>query len=214
MRSAPTISNISEESLDAISRELANSDDRLRRVYETYGPPPLWDREPTFPTLIHIILEQQVSLASALAAFNKLKETVGEITPENILSLSDDEMKAVYFSRQKTAYVRELSKAVLKGSMELESLKTLDDDGVRTELTKIKGIGRWTSDIFLLMALLRPDVMPVGDIALHQAWKELAGLDSRPSSEQFTSIAVQWTPYRSVAARLLWHFYLSERSRS
>lgn len=214
MRSEATIKNISEGNLDAISRELADSDVSLRRVFETYGPPPLWDREPTFATLIHIILEQQVSLASALAAFSKLRETVGKITPQNILSLSDEEMKAAYFSRQKAVYARELSKAVLNGSLDLECLVTLDDDGVRTELTKIKGIGRWTSDIFLLMALLRPDVMPVGDLALHQAWKELGSLDERPSSEQFTAIAERWAPYRSVAARLLWHFYLSERSRS
>lgn len=214
MRSAPTTSNISEQNLDGISRELADADDRLRRVYEIYGPPPLWDREPTFPTLIHIILEQQVSLASALAAFNKLKEAVVEITPENILELSDEQMKGAYFSRQKVKYARELSWAVSEGSLVLEKLGMLNDDEVRGELMKVKGIGRWTSDIFLLMALLRADVMPVGDIALHQAWKELASLEARPSSEHFTSIAERWAPYRSVAARLLWHFYLSERGRS
>lgn len=213
MTSAPTISNITEENLDRLCRELADRDEYLARVYDLYGSPPLWAREPSFPTLIHIILEQQVSLASALAAFNKLKKAVGAITPENILSLSDEEMKEAYFSRQKTVYARALSRAVLERALVLERLGILSDEEVRGELMKVKGIGRWTSDIFLLMALLRPDVMPVGDIALHQAWKDLAGLARRPVAEEFIALAARWTPYRSVAARLLWHFYLSERSK-
>lgn len=213
MSSGATIAKISASDLDPICAEIAAQDPVIGKAYEMYGPPPLWDRQPTFETLIHIILEQQVSLASAKAAFDKLSETVGEITPENVLALSDEEMKAAYFSRQKALYARELSNAVLERTLVLEELHSLSDKDVRKSLMKVKGIGRWTSDIFLLMCLLRPDVMPVGDIALHQAWKELAGLEKRPSSEEFHTIAERWKPYRSVAARLLWHFYLSERNR-
>lgn len=214
MTAKPTIDKISGENLNSICRELASSDGHLARAYQHYGAPPLWAREPSFATLIHIILEQQVSLASAKAAFGKLSETVGEITPENILALSDEEMKAAYFSRQKAVYARELSTAVLEQDLKLEELHELSDEEVRARLTSVKGIGRWTSDIFLLMCLLRPDVMPVGDIALHQAWKDLKGLETRPTSAEFPSIAERWRPFRSVAARLLWHFYLSERGRS
>jgi len=212
MRSLSTIPRVTEENLDPICRELAGMDEYLARIYEQYGAPPLWHRPPTFPTLIHIILEQQVSLASALAAFNKLKATIGDVTPENVLSLSDEEMKAAYLSRQKALYARELARTILEGRLDLASLSDLEDDDVRTELTKIKGIGRWTSDIFLLMCLLRPDVMPIGDIALYTSWKEVTENETRPGADEFTGIAQKWRPYRSVAARLLWHFYLSERS--
>lgn len=212
MRSVSTISTVSEENLDAICRELAGADGHLAKIYEKYGAPPLWRRPPTFPTLIHIILEQQVSLASALAAFNKLKETIGDVTPENVLSLSDEEMKSAYFSRQKALYARELAAAVIERRLDLASLSEFPDEDVRSELMKIKGIGRWTSDIFLLMCLLRPDVMPVGDIALYTSWKEVTRAESSPGAKEFTGIAQEWRPYRSVAARLLWHFYLSQRS--
>lgn len=214
MNTAPTINRITEQNLDPICRELASSDGRLARAYKTYGPPPLWDREPTFASLVHIILEQQVSLASAKAAFDNLVDAVGEVTPEAVLSLSDEQMKAACVSRQKAVYVRELSQAIIDRRLVPENLYSLGDREVRERLTAVKGIGRWTSDIFLLMCLLRPDVMPVGDIALHQAWKDLAGLERRPRSDEFASTANRWRPYRSVAARLLWHFYLSERGRA
>jgi DNA-3-methyladenine glycosylase II len=128
-----------------------------------------------------------------------------------VLTLSDEEMKKVGFSRQKTAYARHLAEAVLNGRLDLNALHTLADDDVRQELTKLKGIGAWTSDIYLLMALLRPDVMPPGDIALHAAWHKLSG-QPLPSSDEFIAVAERWRPFRSVAARMLWHYYLSERA--
>jgi DNA-3-methyladenine glycosylase II len=183
----------------------------LTFIYETYGAPPLWKRDASFATLVHIILEQQVSLASALAAFNKLKEKLGAVTPEGVLSLSDEELKSAYFSRQKTVYARELARAILDGNLDLQRLETLPDDQVKHELKKIKGVGDWTADIYLLMALLRPDVMPKGDLALHVAWQRLKKAASRPNADEFLRMAERWTPLRAVAARLLWHFYLSER---
>lgn len=200
---------LDEKKLVTACEKLAETDTDLAFIFENYGTPPLWKRGANFATLVHIILEQQVSLASALSAFNKLSEKTGEITPENILKLSDEELKACYFSRQKTVYVRELAKAILSGELNLESLENLSDANAKTELKKIKGIGDWTADIYLLMAMLRADVMPKGDLALHVAWKKLKKLEHAPNSDEFQIIAERWKPFRAVAARLLWHFYLS-----
>lgn len=202
---------LTKRTLANASRTLAAQHKELSIVYEAYGTPPLWDRAPGFATLLHIILEQQVSLASAKACFDKLTARVGDVSPESVLTLTDAELKQVGFSRQKTAYARHLAEAVLKAHLDLDILHLRPDDEVRGELTKLKGIGAWTSDIYLLMALLRPDVMPRGDIALHAAWHKLSGL-SRPTSNEFMDIAERWRPFRSVAARLLWHFYLSEKA--
>ena len=199
-------------SLKSASKSLAESDPHLAVVVERYGPPPLWDREPGFATLLQIILEQQVSLASAKACFDKLCAHIDEVSPERLLMLTDAELKAVGFSRQKTSYARHLSEALIEKRIDLDSLHNLPDAEVKSELIKLKGVGEWTSDIYLLMALLRPDVMPKGDIALHSAWHKLSG-EPKPTSEDFLAIATRWRPFRSVAARLLWHFYLSERRK-
>ena len=202
---------LNKRSLVRACAELSN-DPHLRIIHETYGVPPLWDREPGFATLLQIILEQQVSLASAKACFDKLAACLGDVTPGALLSLTDADLRTVGFSRQKTAYARHLSEALLDKRLDLDGLHLRSDAEVKSELLKLKGIGEWTSDIYLLMALLRPDVMPKGDIALHSAWHRLSG-EPRPTSEDFLVIAERWKPYRSVAARLLWHFYLSERRK-
>lgn len=204
------IKGYTQRSLNAACRELAASDELMQTVVEKYGMPPLWDRDPGFATLLHIILEQQVSLASAKACFDKLGAYIGDVSPASLLRLNDAELRTIGFSRQKTAYARHLSEAILSGTIDLDSMHLQDDAVVKTELIKLKGIGEWTSDIYLLMALLRRDVMPKGDIALHAAWQKLSG-EERPSSDAFLVIAERWKPYRSAAARLLWHFYLSER---
>lgn len=204
---------LNNKNLITACEELSSVDSDLKFIFQTYGVPPLWKREANFPTLVHIILEQQVSLASALSAFNKLQEKLGAITPEGVLKLSDEELKSCYFSRQKTSYVRDLAQSVVSGSLQLNRLKKLSDEDVKKELKKIKGIGDWTADIYLLMALLRPDVMPKGDLALHVAWKKLKDLEHAPDSEEFQQIAERWKPFRAVAARLLWHFYLSEKKK-
>lgn len=171
----------------------------------------MWDRPPGFSTLVYIILEQQVSLASARACFEKLNAWLGDLHPQTFLTLNDAELKQIGFSRQKTAYCRGLAEAVLEERLVFDELHHLPDQHVKEKLKELKGIGDWTADIYLLMCLLRPDVMPRGDIALHEAYKKLSGLDKRPGSDEFIEIAQKWSPYRSVAARLLWHFYLSER---
>jgi len=206
------LKTLTSTSLRRFSKVLADSDQYLARIYEAYGPPPLWDREPGFATLLNIILEQQVSLASAKACFDKLTNHLGGVTPEGLLVLNDAELKRIGFSRQKAAYGRHLSEAVIEKRIDFEGLHRLTNAQVKSELIKLKGVGEWTSDIYLIMALLRPDVMPRGDIALHTAWHELSG-EPRPTSDEFLVIAERWKPYRSVAARLLWHFYLSERRK-
>jgi len=206
------IKTLDEKNLVTACKRLSKQDKNLAFIFQTYGVPPLWAREPNFATLLHIILEQQVSLASALSAFNKLREKLnGEITPESLLALTDTEMKACYFSRQKTVYARELAKAIADETLDLKSFENLSNEQIKTELTRIKGIGNWTADIYLLMAMLRADVMPKGDLALHVAWQKLQRLERRPTSDEFLQIAERWQPLRSVAARLLWHFYLSAR---
>ena len=192
------------------TKALASRCPHLAIVYEKFGPPPLWDREVGFATLLQIILEQQVSLASAKACYDKLCRRVGILTPESLLESSDAHLRADGFSRQKTTYARQLAEAVTQNRIDLDALNSLPDGEVKAELIRLKGVGEWTSDIYLLMAMLRPDVMPKGDVALHTAWHKLSG-EPRPTSDEFLLIAERWQPYRSVAARMLWHFYLSEK---
>ena len=189
--------------------ELAGRDADLGRVLYELGPPPMWDREPGFPTLVHIILEQQVSLASARSCFDKLLAVLDDLTPALLLELDDDTLKRAGFSRQKTDYVRILAGALDGGELDLDGLADLPDEEVRERLMHLKGIGRWTADIYLLMALGRPDVWPVGDLALVTAAMKVKKLDARPSPEEFEKLGDEWRPWRSVAARLLWHHYLS-----
>ena len=188
---------------------LAARDPDLAAVYAALGPPPLWARPQGFATLIYIILEQQVSLASARAAFNRLGEAVDPITPEGFLELDDAQLKAIGFSRQKTAYGRILAHAVMDGLLDLHALKFMPDEEVRSELTKLKGIGRWTADIYLMEALLRPDVWPAGDLALAIAVRRVKKLESTPGQSVLQDIGALYQPWRAVAARMFWHYYLS-----
>ncbi|MFN6964289.1 MAG: DNA-3-methyladenine glycosylase family protein [Pyrinomonadaceae bacterium] len=202
---------LDRQTLARACRELAAADPTLGVSLARHGTPPLWDREPGFATLLQIILEQQVSLASAKACFDKLAARLGGVRPEGVLTLDDDEMRAVGFSRQKAAYARHLAEAVLDGRFDFEAVHSLPDHEAKHELMRLKGVGHWTADIYLLMAMLRPDVMPRGDLALHIAWQKITGAERRPDADEFLTIAESWRPYRSVAARMLWHFYLSDK---
>ena len=200
---------LTEDELNRAAIELAAVDPDLGRVVERLGPPPLWDREPGFATLVHIILEQQVSLASARAAFDKLILARPDLNPRSFLALGDRQLKEVGFSGQKGRYCRELARAVADGSLDLEGLAELGDDDVRTELVKITGIGPWTAEIYTLMVLGRPDVWPQGDLALYKAAQNIKGLDRPPTPDEFQELGKAWRPWRSVAARILWHHYLN-----
>jgi DNA-3-methyladenine glycosylase II len=200
---------LTRRSFDQALDFLRDVDSDLGDVLSRLGPPPMWDREPGFPTLVHIILEQQVSLASAKAAFDKLSNKIAPLEPESFLTLDDTTLKSIGFSGQKGRYCRGLAHALIEGSLELDVLPTLPDYEVRAELEKVTGIGPWTADIYLLMVLLRPDVWPPADLALAAAVQDLKGLDHRPRPEELQEIAKFWRPWRSVAARILWHHYLN-----
>jgi DNA-3-methyladenine glycosylase II len=203
---------LTDSTLAAAAAELGGRDPALARIVDRYGLPPMWAREPGFATLVHLILEQQVSLASALAAFNRLAVAVDPLTPAGLLRLDDEQMLAIGFSRQKARYARALAAAVLDGSLDLDGLPELDDDAVDAALTIVPGIGPWTATIYRLMVLLRPDAWPIHDIALAQAIAETRGLDQRPAADEMHGLAERWRPWRAVAARILWHHYLSVRA--
>lgn len=208
---ARTARPLTVRTLRASVDRLARADERLRTIVERHGYPPLWPREPGFPTLVLLVLEQQVSLASARAAFDRLEGRVGEVTPRAVLASSDEELRADGFSRQKTRYARALSSALEEGTLDLERLTRAPDDEVRTALTAFPGIGPWTADVYLVMALRRPDAWPTGDLALQEALRRVEGLSVRPSPAEADALAERWRPHRAAAARVLWHLYLSER---
>ncbi len=200
---------LTQETLLQGLRILSERDPALNQIWEDLGSPPMWARDPGFPTLMHIILQQQVSLASAQAAYDRLLAAASPLTPARFLELDHDCLKSIGFSRQKTTYGRILAHALGEGHLDLAALETMDDMAVRSELTQHKGIGPWTADIYLLMALRRPDIWPVGDLALAVAVQRNKGLAARPTPDELETIGENWRPWRAVAARLLWHYYLS-----
>ena len=194
-----------------ICRKLAKQDQDLNNIILQYGFPPMWTRPASFQTLILTILEQQVSLASAYAAFKKLKAKIGFVTPAKILSLTDKELRACYFSRQKIIYARELANAIQSKKIQLKRLTLLHDQGIRVEMIKLKGIGHWTIDVYLMHALQRTDLFPLGDIALVNSLKEVKQLSKDISKDEMLAIAEPWRPYRTIAAMILWHSYIQKR---
>src|SRR5215471_5091168 len=202
---------LNEEVFSQGVRLLTNRDENLAEVVRTYGQPQLWVREPGFPTLVYIILEQQVSLASAKAAFDRLQAALNPLTPKEFLKLNDTELLRIGFSRQKTLYTRLLAESLARRHFDLRYLHDLHDDAARKMLIAFKGIGRWTADIYLLSALRRPDIWPTGDLALATAVQEVKQLRKRPSPERLEALSVPWRPWRAVAARLFWHAYLCKR---
>jgi DNA-3-methyladenine glycosylase II len=207
------IQQFNKQNFHTICDKLASTDDDLAMIISTHGYPPMWTRPNTFETLVHIILEQQVSLASALAALNKLKERLKEITPKAFLTLTDEELKACYFSRQKTIYTKALATELLNKRLDLIALEVLQDDEVRAKLITLKGIGNWTIDVYLMFVLQRVDIFPVGDLAAVNAVKRVKKLPKDTTKEQLIKVAAGWQPYRSVATMLLWHLYLSSPMR-
>ncbi|MCO5935513.1 DNA-3-methyladenine glycosylase 2 family protein [Mucilaginibacter sp. RB4R14] len=198
----------------SICDELAAIDTDFNNVIKLYGYPPFWSRPNTYESLVHIILEQQVSLASALSALNKLRERVQEITPARILLLTDTEMRECYCSRQKTAYIRYLAEAIISGQIDLEVFKQMEDEEIRRQLTALKGIGNWTVDVYVMFALQHTDVLPIGDLAIVNAIKRLKDLPKETTKEELITIAEDWKPYRTVASMLLWHYYLASPKSS
>ncbi len=189
--------------------ELCRRDPDLNKIVVTIGSPPMWVRKQGFSTLVYIILEQQVSIASAKAVYRRLLDAMETSTPQEFLGLSDSELKLIGFSRQKMRYCRSLAQSILAGALDLSSLRHMSDDAVHAKLTSLKGIGPWSADVYLLTALRRPDIWPSADIALAAAAQRVKRLRSRPTADKLNVLGRRWTPWRSVAARLLWHYYLN-----
>jgi DNA-3-methyladenine glycosylase II len=202
---------LGRESLLHATHRLARSDRRIGALVRRYGPPPLWARPRGFPTLLRIILEQQVSLASARAMYLRLLAQLPAVTPATVLDLGTGRLRQIGFTRQKAGYAVALAGWVEDGRLPLARLHRHSDTDAYARLTAVPGIGPWTAAIYLLMALRRPDVWPPGDLALHKAMGRLAGVTRVPSAAQAEAMAERWRPFRAVAARILWHAYLSER---
>lgn len=204
--------SLTDRSLHRAVRSLAMADPVLAKSVRRFGPPPLWAREPSFATLVHLILEQQVSLASARAAFDRLRVTARDVTPAAFLTLDDRTLRDIGFSRQKAGYARDLAIALSDG-FDLAGLERLTDGEVRRLLIGLRGIGPWTADVYLTMCLLRPDVWPHGDQALATGATELLELRKRPTFDELEALSERWRPNRAVAARIIWHHYLGVRGR-
>ena len=200
---------LTELSLAEAAKELARRDRDLAAILETYGPPPLWARPPGFSTLVKIILEQQVSLASAASIFARLRKNVVPFRPARMLELGEGHLKSLGLTRQKTAYCLHLAQSLADKRLRLSQLSRMGDADAKAALMEIKGLGAWSADVYLLMALRRPDIWPVNDLALAVAFTKLRQLTSRPNANQLLELAEAWRPYRSVAARMLWQYYLA-----
>lgn len=200
-----------KQNFHAICHTLAAKDADLKAIIETWGLPPMWTRPAIFQSLVLTILEQQVSLASAYAAFKKLKAKTGFVTPKKILALTDNDLRCCYFSRQKTVYVKALAAAIVSKKISIKKLGVASDDEIRTALKQVKGIGDWTVDVYLMHALQRADLFPLGDIALINSLKHIKQLHANVAKEEMLAIANNWKPYRTVASMLLWHAYIKRK---
>jgi DNA-3-methyladenine glycosylase II len=200
---------LTNEGLVKAAENLAGTDPHLASIYKRFGPPPMWARRPGFPTLLRIVLEQQVSLVSARAMFARLKLNIEPFTAARFIQFGEANLRALGVTRQKAHYCVQVAEAFTNG--ELKSINKMPDEDARAALVQIKGVGPWTANIYLLMALRRPDIWPDGDIALASAVASLHQMQTRPSFVELASIADRWRPYRSVAARMLWQYYLAER---
>lgn len=205
---------LNEASLVRGARALAKSDEDLARVVRECGMPLMWEREQGFPALVLTILEQQVSLASARVAFERLLAHAPVLTPRAFLALDDATLRAAGFSRQKALYCRLAARSIDEGHLDLDALESLDDDAARAALVALKGVGPWTAEVYLLRCLLRPDAWPSGDLALQIAAHQVKRLDARPKPAELDALAEPWRPLRAVAARILWSHYLNRAGRN
>ncbi len=200
---------LTSDDLAKAACELAEGDRYLRLIYESHGVPPMWARQPGFATLLRIILEQQVSLISARAMFVRLKANINPFSPETFIDCGEAYLRSLGMTRQKAHYAIQVAESFSHGHLKL--ISRLSDEDAHARLTSIKGVGPWTANIYLLMALRRQDIWPDGDIALASAAMRIRKMKQRPSFIELSRMADRWRPYRSVAARMLWQFYLAER---
>lgn len=203
--------SMNQGSLREGARRLADMDPDLAGIFQRLGAPPMWGRRPGFPTLIQIVLEQQVSLAAARTVYRRLHARLGGVTPDGIHAMRVAGLRDFGLTRQKAGYCFGLAARVLDGTLDLARVARAPDEEGRAALLAVPGLGPWSVDIYYLMALRRPDIWPQGDLALAAALREVKGLDVRPTRDEQHVLALQWAPWRSVAARMLWAHYLAAR---
>lgn len=211
MQSAASLRPLTQKTLALAARDLAARDKMLAGILADHGDPPLWRRATGFPTLVHIILEQQVSLKSAKSMLIRIEAAIQPFTPSRFLELGDGYLRSLGVTRQKSAYLLDLSSAIVNGALSFPKLARMSDDEARLALTRVKGIGLWSADVYLLMAMRRADIWPAGDLALAVAMQDLMGLATRPGPVELDRLAEQWRPHRAVAARMLWQYYLGHK---
>lgn len=213
MHQPSNLSTLSDETYLQAVTELTFKDADLAGVVEKWGIPPFWVHAPGFPGMVAAVLAQQVSLESAQATLTKLEKAIDSITPEDFLSLKSDTLRKIGFSRQKASYVHRIARGIMTGTIDFADLSSMNGNAARKFLMELRGVGPWTADTYLLFSLRRPDVWPSGDLALIKAVSALKKLSPSARSEEVNQIADNWKPLRSVAARILWHYYLCERGR-
>lgn len=202
----------SAQNFQNFCNHLSKKDTHLKSIITQHGYPPMWTRKQGFETLILTILEQQVSLAAAFAAYKRLKSKIGTVTPAKILAMSNEELRECYFTRQKQGYAKNLAQAFASKTLPWKQFPEMSDEDVRIHLTSIKGIGNWTTDVYLMHALQRTDLFPLGDIALVNSLKETKQLHLHTTKEEMLQIAEPWRPYRTIASMILWHAYIKKRN--
>lgn len=189
---------------------LLKKDKVFQQIVDLYGTPTISTRPQGFESLCKLIIEQQVSLASAKACYLKMESFLGEVTPQNIINTSNQELRNNAVSKQKAIYLKELSKAIINKTLDLELLSQKSEEEIKLELTAIKGIGNWTAEVYILFCLQKEDVFPIGDIALQNTLKELFPISTK---EEMMILSENWKPNRSLATYFFWHYYLKKRNR-
>lgn len=212
-RLAPVVERLDTGTFVEISEFLAQEDPALAQVIEEWGIPEFWARRPGFETLVLLILEQQVSLESGAAMYHRLLRLTRKVSPESVIEAGTDGLRGIGVTAQKSSYLVGLAQSVLNGDLDLDEIENLRVDEARNRLMALRGIGEWTADAYLLSAGRRPDMWPVGDRALQVGTGEAIGASAPLDPEELEIVGERWRPVRAVAARLIWHAYLSRRRR-
>lgn len=189
---------------------LSSRDKTLKYILDYFGNPIIQKRPEGFASMCHIILEQQVSIASAKACYEKIERYLGTISPDNILKSSDEELRNCGVSRQKIFYLKDLASKVINNEINFDSFSTKTEEQIRTELITIKGLGNWSVEVYLMFCLQLADVIPLGDIAIKNTLKELYDCQS---VEEMRLLSDNWRPYRTFASYVIWHYYLVKRNK-
>ena len=189
---------------------LTQKDDVLKRIISEFGLPIIQKREEGFASMCHIILEQQVSIASAKAAFEKLVHLVGKVDPFTIHNATDEDLRSCGISRQKTIYLKDVAQRVIRKELSFSSLPMKTEQQIRNELIQIKGVGNWSIDVYLMFCMQSQDIIPLGDIAIKNTLIELYNCQSE---EEMLAVSSNWKPYRTLASFIIWHYYLKKRGK-